>query len=146
MNDRFTNGFIAGCIAGVAICVTNYIAYRVGIVSLLYLDWASTLLYGYKRETVLEAVVGQVGKLFLSGLFGSLFAFWLTIVTSKYLFFKGIVFGITVWFGIHAATTLFRLSPMIPIDSGTVFVYKIEAVIFGLVLAALMLRLSGKLD
>ncbi|MBS3946825.1 MAG: hypothetical protein KGZ57_00785 [Dethiobacter sp.] len=144
MNDRFTNGFIAGIVAGTMMCVINYISHQVGIVDLLYLDWAAVLLYGHRHETILEAVVGQAGKLFFAGLLGSLFAFWLTIVTSKYLFFKGIVFGIAVWFGIHAFATLFKLSPMIPITSETVLSYKVEAVIFGVVLAELMRRLSGK--
>ncbi|MBT9138657.1 MAG: hypothetical protein DDT31_01226 [Syntrophomonadaceae bacterium] len=146
MNDRFTNGFIAGTVAGTIICVINYIFHQFGIVDLLYLDWVSALLYGYRHETVLEAVVGQAGKLFFSGLLGSLFAFWLIIVTSKYLFFKGIVFGIAVWFGAHAAATLLKLSSVIPINSDTVFSYKVEAVIFGIVLAESMRRLSGKED
>jgi len=144
MSDRFTNGFVAGLVAGTTMSVMNYISHQIGIVDLLYLDWASVLLYGYRHETVLEAVVGQAGKLFFAGLLGSFFAFWLTIVTSKYLFFKGIVFGIAVWFVVHATATLFKLFPMIPIKSDTVFSYKVEAVIFGIVLAESMRRLTGK--
>lgn len=142
MNDRFTNGFIAGTVAGVTMCIINYISKQIGIVDLLYLDWAAVLLFGHQHETVPQALVGQAGKLFFAGLLGSLFAFWLILVTDKYLFFKGIVFGIAVWFGVHAAATLFKLSTMIPINSDTVFVFKVEAVIFGVVLAESMRRLS----
>jgi hypothetical protein len=69
MRDRFVNGFIAGLLGGVVMSTLNLISfYILGIAELLYLDWASVLIFGYRFATLLEAVIGQIGQLFFAAM------------------------------------------------------------------------------
>lgn len=145
MNDRFVNGFLAGLLGGITMSILNLISFfALGIAELLYLDWASVLIFGYRYATTLEAVIGQIGQLFFSAIMGILFAFLLPFVSSRYYLFKGFVYGLVVWFGAYAITTLFKVTPLIPIKADTVMSNMFTASVYGLVLAETLRRLSNR--
>jgi hypothetical protein len=144
VKDRFVNGFIAGFIGGLAMSTLNFISfYILGISELLYLDWASVLIFGHRSATPLEAVIGQAGQLFFSAMVGILFAYLLPLTTSRYYLFKGWVYGLVVWFGAYAATTLFKVTPLMPIKPDTVMSNMVTASVYGLVLAEILRRLTN---
>ncbi|MDW7683838.1 MAG: DUF6789 family protein [Bacillota bacterium] len=143
MKDRFLNGFIAGFLGGVAMSILNLISYYVlNIAELLYLDWASVLIFGYRFATMLEAVIGQLGQLFFSALLGILFAYLLPLTSSRYYLFKGWVYSLVVWFGAYAVATLFKVTPLMPIKPDTVMSNIVTASVYGLVLAETLHRLA----
>ncbi len=145
MNDRFLNGFIAGFLGGIAMSILNLISfYALNITEMLYLDWASVMIFGYRFATPLEAVIGQAGQLIFSGLTGILFAFLLSLVSSRYYLFKGWLYGLTVWFGSYALTTIFKVTPLIPVKPDTVMSNMVTASVYGLVLAESLRRLSAR--
>jgi hypothetical protein len=144
MNDRFTNGLIAGLVAGVVMSIFDLISHFVlGITEILYLDWAAVLILGYRYSTFLEAVIGQIGQLFFSAIMGVLFAFLLALTSSRYYWLKGWVYGLVVWFGAYAVVKLFQVTPLIPIKPDTVLSDMVTASVYGLVLAEALRRLEN---
>lgn len=135
INDRLTRGVIAGIAGGIVMSVIDYIFYALGIVEVLYLDWAAVLIYGYRFNTTMEAVIAQFGQFLFSGIMGIIFAYLLPLVTSVNYLFKGMLFGLIVWFGSYALTLLFKVTPLIPIHADTVLSNIVTAIIYGLVLA-----------
>jgi hypothetical protein len=145
MNDRFTNGLIAGLLAGVAMSILDLISHFVlGITEILYLDWAAVLIFGYRYATFLEAAISQIGQLFFSAITGILFAFLLTLTSSRYYWLKGWVYGLVVWFGSYAIIKLFQVTPLIPIKPDTVLSDMATASVYGLVLAGALRRLENR--
>lgn len=144
VEDRFTSGFIAGFIGGVAMSALNLISYYLGITEILYLDWASVLIHGYRYATLLEAVIGQLGQLFFSAVVGVIFAYLLSVISSRYYLFKGWVYGLTVWFASYVITLLYNVTPLIPIKPDTVMSNIVTASVYGLVLAESFRRLSNR--
>ena len=104
LNDRLTRGFIAGVLGGIAMSLTNFISYVLGIAEVLYLDWAAVLIYGYRFSTTGEAVIAQGGQFLFSGIAGIIFAYLIPMVTSVNHLFKGMLFGLTVWFGSYKSS------------------------------------------
>jgi hypothetical protein len=143
MKDRFTNGFIAGLLGGVVMSIMDLVLYYLGVVQILFLDWASVLIFGYRFATLLEAVIGQLGQLFFSAVAGVLFAFLLPLTSSRYYLFKGWVYGLVVWFGTYSITLLFEVTPLIPIKPDTVISNIVMASVYGFVLAESLKRLSN---
>jgi hypothetical protein len=144
MKDRFTDGFIAGFLGGVAMSILNLISYFLGIAQILYLDWASVMIFGYRYSTLLEALIGQLGQLFFTATLGVIFAYILPVISSRYYLFKGWVFGLLVWFGSYAITLLYKVTPLIPIKPDTVISNVVTASVYGLVLAESLRRLSNR--
>lgn len=142
MEDRFTNGFIAGLIGGVIMSILDVISYFLGIVEVLYSDWGSVLVLGYRHATVAEVLIGQASQLFFAAINGILFAYLIAIISNRYYYFKGCVFGLTVWFGSYVITLLYKVSPLIPIKPDTVISNIVTASVYGLVLAGVLQWLS----
>jgi thiamine transporter ThiT len=142
MKDRFTNGFIAGLLGGVIIGILDLVLYSLGVVQIPYLDWASVLIFGYRFTTLLEAAISQLGQLLFSAVAGVLFAYLLSLTSSRYYLFKGWVYGLVVWFGTYSITLLFKVTPLIPIKPDTVISHIVTASVYGLVLAESLRRLS----
>ncbi len=135
LNDRFTRGFLAGVLGGIVMSIFDFISFALGIVELLYLDWAAVLIYGYRANTILETVVAQAGQLFFSGIMGIIFAYLITVVGSANYLFKGCIYGLAIFFGSYAVTLLFKVTQLIPIRVDTVLSNIVTALIYGLVLA-----------
>ncbi|NLM94810.1 MAG: hypothetical protein GX165_04545 [Firmicutes bacterium] len=146
IRERFTRGFVAGLIAGAASSIADYFSHLLGIVEILYIEWAAVLLYGHRVRTTGEAVVAQLGQLFFSGLLGVGFAYLLRAIDTDNYLFKGTVYGITVWFSAHVVAKLFRVTALIPVGPDTLLSDLVTAAIFGLVLAEALRRLEKSVE
>lgn len=146
IRERFTRGFVAGVIAGAISSLADYISYLLGIGELLYIEWAAVLLYGYRVRTLGETIVAQLGQLFFSGILGVGFAYLLRAVNTENYLFKGVVYGITVWFAVHVIVKLFRVTALIPVGPDTLLSDLVTASLFGLVLAEALLRMEKRVE
>ena len=146
INDRFTRGFIAGVAGGIVISIINYISFLLGLAEILYLDWAAVLIYGYRFNTTLEAVIAQGAQLIFSGLTGIIFSYLIARVTSVNYLFKGWLFGLAIWFGSYAITLLFKVTALIPIHADTALSNIFGSSIYGLVLAQTLFWMDKKID
>jgi hypothetical protein len=134
-SDRYTIGFIVGTIAGlIADSISFLLTHVLKFGKVGYEDFAAVLIYGSKASTVPESIFAHLVQLFFSALVGVLFAFWIQRVTDRFFVFKGICFGLFVWFFAFSIAQLYKLQFLNQIDLVTVLQNYIAAIIYGLVL------------
>jgi len=134
LENRFDRGFIAGVIGGLVMNIWSFWAGFINFTELRMVDWAGIMFYGHTPPfSLIETVVAFFLQLAFSGVLGVLFTYLIPLLTSHNLYFKGLVFGSTVWFFIYAVSTLFRVPGTIPSSVGTVLSNLLAALLFGLV-------------
>lgn len=134
-SDRYITGFCAGIIAGFIADLTSLILthlFKLGKVG--YEDFASVLVFGVKASTLGESLFAHLVQLFFSALLGSIFVYCIKRVTDQFLLFKGICFGLFVWFFAFSVAQLYKLQFLNNLDLGTVLVNYVAAVIYGFML------------
>ncbi len=141
IKDRFTIGFIAGVLGGVVMSILDYISLALGISEMLFIDWAAVFIFANRTDAFGELIVAQVGQLLFSGFTGILFAYLIIGVTSKYLYFKGVVHALLVWFFSYAIVVLFEVTPLTPVRLDTILSNIVSVIIYGLVLAVVHKKL-----
>ncbi len=150
LKDRFTRGFIAGAAAGILQDVIDYVLYLLRIVELRYLDWAAIILFRHEQANGFsETSFALVAELFFSGILGIAFAYLIPRITSRNYFFKGWLYGVTVWFAIYSIMVLFQVRGLHAVDFSTAVADFITSSVYGLALAAVLLWLdktSGETD
>lgn len=132
-------GFIAGTIAGFVADSANFILTKVMKVGRIgYEDFASVLVFGQTPATIGQSIFAHIVQLFFSAILGVLFVYWIKRVTEKFLLFKGITFGLFVWFFAFSVSQLYKLQCLYKFDLGTVIVNYIAAIIYGVTLGILL--------
>lgn len=137
MKDRFTNGLIAGILAGIL-----YITWSLTSRFILHLTnrsvsgFGALLSFNKPPESLLDYVWGSFVALGISAGLGVLFAYLILLVESENLYLKAIVYSMGVWFLINDVIVP-RISNTTeaPFTLGTVFSASIGSVLFGVVLA-----------
>lgn len=144
-SDRYTTGFMVGVIAGLIADAVSFILsnlLKMGKVS--YEDFAAVLIYGSRASTVPEIIFAHLVQLFFSALVGALFVFWIRKVTDRFLIFKGICYGLFVWFFAFSVAQLYKLQFLSRLDLITVIQNYVAAITYGVVLGLTLRTLDKK--
>lgn len=140
MEDRITNGFLAGTIGGIATNVWGFTAGMFHLTTLRFVDWMAIIIYGHIPPfTFGETFLALLGHIVFCGTLGALFAQLVPHISSRNLIFKSWLYFISIWFIIYAITALFKTEGTIPLPVHTVLSNIIAATILGVV-QALVLR------
>jgi hypothetical protein len=109
MEDTFTSGFIAGVVSG---CITSSLdfilvkLFKFG--DLLFIDFAGFVSFNHHPGNFPEYLYALIIQLLFSGNLG--WIFYALIKKSPYnQMFKGIIYGITVWFIIYGVLFLCKI-------------------------------------
>ncbi|WP_371377871.1 hypothetical protein [Sporomusa aerivorans] len=135
MEDRLYRGFVAGTIGGVVATALSHLSYSLGFTTLRLPDWAAILIFGhvppFSTGEHLFSVFIHIGW---CGAVGSLFAYFLVLVTSRKLIFKAWMLGTTPYFVIYLLTALFQTPGTIPAPLNTALSNYITSSIFSIVM------------
>lgn len=146
MKDKLTNGFVQGLIAGVVANIADFIMVNwLKFGDLLYLDYTGVHIYGFQPETLGEKIFALTVQLIFSGLAGIIFVYWIDKVRKRNILFKGMLFGMTIWFLTYTITILFKLKPLDKVSLSSAMENYIAALIFGAVIAITYKVLSEKI-
>ncbi len=146
MKDKLTNGFIQGLIAGIVSSIADLIMVNwLKFGDIRFLDYAGTHIYGFKPETFGEQIFAQLVQFIFTGLLGIIFVYLIDKVKQRNILFKGLIYGITVWFLIFNITILFKLEPLDQISFVCALENFIASLIFGAVIAIAYAVLSKKI-
>ena len=108
-----------------------------------YEDFAAVLVFGARAATIGESIFAHLVQLSFSAFLGAIFVYWIKRVTDQFLIFKGLSFGLFVWFFAFSVAQLYKLPFLHKFDLGTVVVNYIAAAVYGLVLG-IALRFLGR--
>lgn len=98
MDDRLVRGYIAGAVGGIVMAALNYILFKLGYAEVRYVDLVGVVLFGYTPNTLGAIVTAQVIQWGHAALMGIGFAYLIPLVTSRYITFKGMTYGVIIWF------------------------------------------------
>lgn len=141
-HDRLTRGFLAGLAGGLAMALLNLVLFAARLAEVRYLDWAAIWIYGHKPTSPGEIIFAQIIHLLFAGLMGILFAYLIPQVTSRNLWFKGVLFAWLVWFLTYVMTTLAQTPRLTVITPATAISDFVSCAAFGLVGVEMLLRLD----
>ena len=110
MEDRLVRGFVAGAIGGIISTSLGHLAYSLGFSTLRGSDWAAILMFAHVPPFSLgEQLFACFILLGWCGAIGSMFGYFILLVTSRHILFKGWMIGTMPFFAIYLSTTLFQV-------------------------------------
>lgn len=79
-----------------------------------------------------------------AGTLGVIFAYLISVLSDKYLLFKGLHFGIGVWFASYAVTLLFKVPELMDISLKSAVTNFLASFVYGLVIAVVLRWLRAR--
>jgi hypothetical protein len=146
LEDRLTRGFIAGLAGGTAMNILNliYVHFNNHCEDCRYFDWSAVLLYGNKATSMAEIIIALIAQVVFTGFLSILFAFLVTLINSKHLWFKGWLYGILCWFFIYAVFIIFKIPEFGHRSVPTVISFFVTSSAYGIIQAEVIRRLDQK--
>jgi Na+/proline symporter len=138
------NGYIAGVISGLVPFTINSTTKAFDLNTVLWMDYFSKLFLGRTAATALESVYFIIIQFLFLGLLGSFFAMLIPKVTKKFLWFKGIIYGLLIWFVLFTLPYLLEHSQFEHVSIKTPIVHTLAATLWGLTLAVVLEKVRGK--
>lgn len=131
MNDKFTNGFIAGLVGGTATAIVGLIAYLFKS-TLSFVDISGIIVFGRIPNSFIEYIVALFIQLGFSAFFGIAFAYLIPVLSWKNYLVKGWFYGMVIWFVIYGVMSLFQIKGLTNVPVQTVISNIIGASFFGI--------------
>lgn len=143
--DRAIKGTIAGFIGGSSMQVWDLFSYHLlNFGSFRYLDWAAMMIYGEPPQNIFEIIMSFTMQVIWAGLLGVIFAFLIPKITSQNYLYKGIFYGLIVFFIIYAIPVLYQVPNLYRTGPNTQFSHFIGAIIFGATITLTLRWLDNK--
>ncbi len=127
-------------IAGIAASIVKDLLTIIGDLFLdlhpSYLDYAYYLLF---QQTMINIDINLLPSIFVQLLFGiclSIIYIYIIheIIETKLIYFRGVIFGLSIWFIIRIFITIFRIAELKPGNVESIFYNFLIAAIYGLIL------------
>ena len=145
MKDRFMNGLIAGGIAGIfALLIDLFFIDILKFGELKFWDFSSILLFGHKPQSFWQTTFGIIGHIGFAAMGGVIFVYLIRLISSKYIYIKGVFFGLTIWFAAYTTTYMLKVPHLKDISFETSVADYFSSVIYGLTLTYVVIKLTCK--
>lgn len=144
--DRYIRGLIAGLLAGVAALAWNLFSFYVlNFSTLVWGDFVSAVIFRRQIANAWEYVFSLLMGVIFTGFLGVLFSLLIPVIKSRFLWLKGLIFGIAVWFLIYSLAIMFRIPTLINIPSKTALSNLIGASLWGILLGIFLEIIDDRL-
>ncbi|HBF38701.1 MAG TPA: hypothetical protein DDW50_15460 [Firmicutes bacterium] len=144
MQDRFTQGIIAGIIGWFFQAVFTLSLFALKVSKLAFADFGAVLAFNHRAKGVLEFLLAEWIVLVMQAALGGVFAWWMKGIASANILIKGAFFGGFAWFTIFTIATLYKLPKIYPIGSGTAAIILTGSLIYGVMMAWGLLIINRK--
>lgn len=143
INDQFTKGVICGISGAIVQNIYAYLAKLLGYTNTNYLDVARAVLLNSNYQGFFATLVSFLGQLVIDGFWGVVFIVIINNITEENLAFKGIVFGLGIWFLVRVIITKFFELPVLSNNSPEIALFFFAgAALFGLTLTLVLKLLN----
>lgn len=145
MKDRFVNGLVAGIVAGfVQIAVSAFLYFILHFGHLKLGDFAGIMIFGRKPANLMEYQMAFIAHLGYAGSVGIIFSLLLRYISRKYLWVKGLYFGLAMWFFVYTITLLFKVPGLTENTLESAMNNAITSGVYGLALAWAINKLENR--
>lgn len=145
IQDRYTQGLIAGTIGWVPEIIFTWIMFGLHLGKFRYSDIAGVLAWGFRPKGLLEELFAEFIMFALLSTLGGIFAMLVKVISSRNLRIKGAIYGGAAWFIIYTIINLFKVKGIFgKVDFSTAVFNMAGAIIWGLVMAWTLLLLNKK--
>lgn len=142
--DRFMRGALAGLVAGIVKEIWTLIPKYLGYTKISFIDWMGVIEFGYLPTDSLHFALAAFSHLVvLSGL-GVGFAYLVPQIESGYLVIKGVMYSLFAGAILYAMPVFFKMPYIGTVGAYTELSNLIGSIIYGVVLAIVIQRLSSK--
>lgn len=141
MKDKVVTGAVIGLLANAFKLVFNYLAFRLGLASVVF--WQITAARFLEKEKInqpIAYIIGAATDLTVTSIIGVLFIYFLYFTGRDYTLVKGAGFGLTVWVMLLGAL-LFQAQSKLNLTTSDIIITLLAHLIYGLALAHLSKRL-----
>lgn len=107
--DRLVGGVIAGAIGSIFQNIYGVIVKALGLTDRAFIDFAAVLATNKIHQGFLGYLVTSLFHLVFCALLGIIFVYLIKVTSSKYYWVKAIGYGLSLWFIILSAGTIFEL-------------------------------------
>lgn len=135
MEDRAVSGAVAGIIGSIVHEIYGQVMKLIGLTEYSYGDFAFCLVTARESERVMDMVVGILANIAVGILFGVIFAFFLKVITKKYLLLKGFFYGWVLWMLLAGFGSVHRLPEFAGMTTADALVALGGSIIWGVVTA-----------
>jgi len=136
IKDKVIVGAIVGLLADAVKLAVNYLAFTLGFTRVVFWQIAATLFLD--RQDLFKPVayiVGAVADLTVTAIIGVVFIYFIHFTGHKYLWIKGVGFGLAVWVGLFGTFLGTAVRGKLPQEPSGILVTLVAHSIFGLSLA-----------
>ncbi|PKM81954.1 MAG: hypothetical protein CVU89_06340 [Firmicutes bacterium HGW-Firmicutes-14] len=134
-SDRISSGALAGIIGAVVQDIYGHTAKTFGITDRIFLDFAKIVLFHKPYGGIFGFIAGILSHLTFGMITGVLFVYLIKRTSSRYLYYKGMGMGMTIWFFSLGVATLYNLPLFKDIPPVPALITFVGALIWGLATA-----------
>ena len=145
MEDRFTRGFLAGSIGGIASTAVDIPLYLLKIASYRLIDYGAVFIYGYLPKTFFETFFALLIHWGFAAFGGGIFVYLVRFIAEKNFVFKGWLFGIGIWFTVYLLAFFFKVPHFTITRFPTVLTNFVASSTYGIIMALTFLFWESKL-
>lgn len=141
--DYIVHGALLGIIADFIKLTVNYLGYLFNFTPVVF--WQLTATRFLEKKDLFKPVaylIGCIADITVSALLGVFFVYLISQLGEKYLWFKGIGFGLAVWVGLFGTILGQSVQEKLPQTPSGIIVTIVAHIAFGLTLALLTGRLK----
>jgi hypothetical protein len=145
MQDRTTQGFIAGVAGAVAEMVfTLSMFHGFNLIKFRFLDFASMFTFNHEPQGLFQTMIAEAIVWVFMGSLGAIFSLLIKEMGSLNIIMKGGLYGVIVWLLVYVFVTAFRVEVLYPIDFVTSVIHMIGGVIWGTVMAYVFVYFNAR--
>ncbi len=144
MEDRLVTGGIAGLVGAAVQNTYSFVVKGLNLAEYTYSDFATTVLTNSVYSDPAGLLAGFISYLAVGVILGVLFAYLIASTSSDYLYIKGLLYGLVMWFILTGFGTIFSLETFIGIPPISALLILVGGLLFGVVTAHIIKILDHK--
>lgn len=135
-NRLFIVGIMVGLLADSIKLTSNYIMYKIGLTKVVFWQIVATRFLEQKDLYKPAAlIIGAVADITVSSVFGIVFVFFLNFIGQKFLYIKGIGYGLFIWVSVFGTLLGQSVQDKLSQEPSGIMVTIVAHFLFGLSMA-----------
>jgi hypothetical protein len=143
-SDKLLNGIIAGSIASIAKDLLTIIPELILKLHPSYWDYSNYWIFVSERKKLPNLLISIFAEICFGAFLATAYSYLKDYMQTRYIIFRGILYGFSIWFILRGIITLFKIRDLVPTEPTIVIINIIIGGIYGLVISYILKWLESK--